>query len=460
MKMKKIAGYILILCGLLTATGCSDNSAKKEESSSAEVSQTTSVTEAAETSETDITAVTIVSSESKAGEEDKAENVLSESEIQLLKVNKRELYDSEWSDEHGIMLVESERSSVLLGSEEAERYPELAAELNRISSEQESDMKDEFSMLTELANEKLSYGSENFEPVVSELDAHVRRADNTVLSVLSEAYLNNGINSGYKWFEGRNYDTKTGRELLLSDVVTDIDKFAEAAQVKLISIAAKDVADCETVIKEYFEENDADEMQWTLDYNGITVYFSEGEISAAGFSTAAVTVSFAEHPDLFREKYTKAPEAYIVSFPVDSAFYTDFDGNGSCEELTVSDSYDEEAVFDATVDISVAELLHTDNFWAYDCEPYYVRTADGKNYLYLFAEQETQMYLYVYDISTEAISRVGEANVSPFYNDGISAVLIDPDSMHFDIFSTEVGTGILEGNDFFSVDTDGMPVRR
>ena len=69
------------------------------------------------------------------------------------------------------------------------------------------------------------------------------------------------------------------------------------------------------------------------------------------------------------------------------------------------------------------------------------------------------MYLYVYEITNSTINKVGEANLSPFYDDGISAVLTDPNNMHFDIFSDEAGGGISEGNDFFAISIDGMPAQ-
>ena len=140
-----------------------------------------------------------------------------------------------------------------------------------------------------------------------------------------------------------------------------------------------------------------------------------------------------------------------------SAFYTDLDGDGKGDEISISDSYDEEYNHYATMYIYVPEVYYAESFWAYDCEPYYIKTADGRNYIYLFTELETQMYLYVYEITNTTVTKVGEENVSPFYNDGISAILTDPNYMHFDIFSNEAGGGVSEGNDIFSVSVDGMP---
>jgi hypothetical protein len=278
------------------------------------------------------------------------------------------------------------------------------------------------------------------------------------LSILVDSYYYNGVfDSRSLW--GETYDVETGKEIMFSDVVTDIDGFAQVAENQLFNYVGEDVFSSDSVIDEYFEMYGADGTHWTLDYNGVTVYFSAGEIAGTGVGPMIVTVTFAEHPELFNSKYTEVPESYIAAMPLKLAYYTDLDGDGSCEELTVVDSYDEENDYYATLYISTAEVYYAESFWAYACEPYYVKTADGKNYIYLFAELETQMYLYVYEVANETISKVGEANLSPFYNHGISAVLTDPNSMHFEFFSDEAGGGISEGDDFFSTGFDGMPAQ-
>ena len=453
--MKRITGITLMLCALLMAGGCGADTDKTDESTSAAVSQADSSSTKSE--ETQATEVTVQSEQTGESTQEEAATEAVSTENSILKLNQKELYDYEWSDEYGISLVETEYSTILLDDEDAERYPELAAVLKEFSDLQEGYMNEEYDMLKELAETHISE-DESFSPLKSTYDRQVRRADGKVLSILVDSYYYNGeFDSRSLW--GENYDTETGEDLLFSDVVTDIDGFAQAVENQLFNSVGEDVFSNNNIIKEYFEMYGADGTHWTLDYNGVTVYFSEGELAGAGLGAVNVTVTFAEHPELFNAEYMDVPESYIVALPMTSTFYTDFDGDGSCEELTLTDSYDTENQFYATLDIYTADVSYTESFWAYGCEPYYVKTADGRNYLYFFTELETQMYLYVYDISSMMISKVGEANVTPFYNDGLSAVLTNPDSMHFDIFSDEAGGGVPESNDFFSVGSDGMPVQ-
>lgn len=456
--MKKITGIVLMLCVLLTATGCNGNTDKTDEITSATASQMTSASTVEETS---IVETTPVQNEQTVESTTEAETEVapSKTESKILKLDRKTLYEYEWSEEYGVALAELECSTIHLANEDAELYPELAKALSEECDLYEVNMLEEYDMLTEDAKEMFSSGAEGFSPLVSTLDVHVRRADNTVLSILYDSYYYNGMNDGSRSFWGGNYDTETGKELYLPDVVTDIDEFAKVVEAELFSTVGADVFYSDMIIEEYFKEYGADGTHWTMEYNGVTVYFGEGEIANSGFGAINLTMEFTEYPELFKEEYTTVPEAYIVGLPIKSTFLTDLDGDGNGDEISVVDSYDEENDYYATLYIYVPEVYYAESFWAYACEPYYVKTADGKNYLYVFAELETQMYLYVYEITNTTISKVGEVNVSPFYNDGISAVPTDTDSMHFDIFSDEAGGGISEGNDFFSVGFDGMPAQ-
>lgn len=231
-------------------------------------------------------------------------------------------------------------------------------------------------------------------------------------------------------------------------------------EAELFSTVGADIFYSDTIIEEYFKEYGADGTHWTLEYNGVTVYFGEGEIAGSGFGAINLTIEFAEYPELFNDKYTAVPEAYIVGLPMKSNFYTDLDGDGSSDELTIADSYEGEFGVDRTLSlrISTSETDYTEKLMANDCEAYYVKTADDKNYLYVLMELEAQTELYTFHITDTGINKVGTQTIAPHYSDQTVSVLTDPDNMHFDIF----GKADIEpvGDDFFTVGYDGMPAQR
>lgn len=76
----------------------------------------------------------------------------------------------------------------------------------------------------------------------------------------------------------------------------------------------------ETAIPDYFKNTPEEDITWVLEYNGITFYFDPGAVAPTIFGIQIATVTFAQYPDLFNEKYTAVPEAYIVNLPVSSSF--------------------------------------------------------------------------------------------------------------------------------------------
>jgi len=444
---------MMMLCVLLSATGCDNAPAKGEENS-----QTTSAATSDDVSST-VSAVQTEQTAEITTTENAIDIIPTENEIHILDIDKRIVHEYRWSDEDATPLVECEYTAIFLGSEDADRYPNLATVLTDIAAAEESRMKSEYAMLSESVDELAAMGLELQEPLASKNNAQVRRADDVVLSVLNDSLYQNGMNGGHRSFWGCNYDTKTGKELYLPDVVTDIKAFEKAVEDELFSTFGADVFYREDIIQEYFEMYGADGTHWTLDYNGVTVYFGDGEITDIGLGNISVTVTFAENADIFNEKYMTVPEAYIVSLPMKSAFYADLDNDGSSEQLTIYDRYDDEYDYYVTLDIYAADTSYTEDLWAYSCEPYYVKADNGRHYLYLFTELETQMYLYVYDITGVMVGKIGEVNVSPHYDDGISAVLTDPERMHFDIFGDGAGGGVPDGNDIFSIGIDGIPAQ-
>ncbi len=458
--MKRLTGLVLTLCVLLAAAGCSGDTEIITDSTSDASLQTTSAATAESSSKTEATVQTAESTTTtNTMSENPNDDVPVEKEVQILELNERTTFEYRWSEDTAMPLVECECASVVLGGEDSDRFSTLAAVLMDAADAEESSLKEEYKMFSETVDEMIGMGMELQTPLASKFDAQVRRADNIVLSVLTDCHYDNGMNGGHRSFWGSNYDTQTGEELHLPDIVTDMEAFTQAVEDRLFGTVGADVFYNDGIIKEYFDMYGADGTHWSIDYNGVTVYFGEGEIADIGIGGMNVTITFAERPDLFDDKYKAVPDAYIVSLPMKYTFYTDLDGDGSCEELSIYDRYDEENAYEAAVDIYIGDASYSESLWAYDCKPYYVKTSDDKHYLYLFAELETQMYLYVYDITGGTVIKVGEASVSPFYNDGISAVLTDPDRMHFDIFTDEAGGGVSAGDDIFVVGADGMPMQ-
>ncbi len=367
------------------------------------------------------------------------------------------LYD--WDDDR--LLVQSEYSHVTLWQEDAEKHPDLAEVLEQTANMVKRNMEDEYDNLCAIAREELPWAGENMKTSVSTLDIQVRRADSVVLSLLSDSYSDYGWIEDFRGMHGTNYDAQTGQELALNDVVDVSNDLANAVANELNRHQWAGDLDYRDAVQAYFANTPYDGFSWTLDYNGVTFYFADGDLEEPGNGGKTATVSFAEYPELFEEKYMAVPAAYMVELPLDSSYFTDLDGDGDLEELNVTGYFDSDVGMYAKFGIyaDAEGSYHYEDCFADGFIPYYVKTADGRHYLYLFCEQyeggPVPMFaLRVYDVSGGKAAGVGEMNAGPGYvpvdtyrvpTDPENFYLEDFDAMAQDMMPYAIGpTGLPE----------------
>ncbi len=321
-------------------------------------------------------------------------------EIKFLSLNKEYISHYEWYEDTSTMLVRSEYSDVTLDKSMEKQYPLLAKTLAETSAMRKRAMEDEKDNYIAFATEDFKKDSENFSTYVSALDVQVRRADSIAVSIL-EDYSTKDSRS----FNGINYDTESGKELRLADVLTDTSQIPTVVEKEIMSrIGEDDESAGDTAVVEYFKNTPEDSITWTLDYNGVTFYFNSGDIAPTNFGIQVVTVTFAEYSDLFNEKYTVVPDEYVVSLPVSAPFYSDAVGNNETDEIIVSGDYDDNTKFYHTISVN-SETSEYEIEWFSYVEPYYVRTADGKSYVCVFSvnneEEGKNFTLSVYELKND-----------------------------------------------------------
>lgn len=447
-KAKRAAVLLMALCILLCLCACGDSSSETPSTQSPQQSEQPS------TPAPDVP-------EPPYQESTEAETTLlpNHSAVRTLSLQKQlyNLYD--WDDD--ALLVESEFSHVTLWNEDAVKYPQLAQALDQTANMVKRSMEDEYDNLCTAAREELPWTGENLPPSVSTLDIQVRRADSVALTLLSDSYSDYGWIEDRRTMHGTNYDTQTGQELALNDVVHVSNALAAAVADELNSHQWTGDIDYRDAVEAYFANTPYDGISWTLDYSGVTFYFTDGDLEDPGNGGKTATVSFAEYPQLFEEKYMAVPDAYMVALPLDSSFFTDLNGDGDLEALNVT------GYFDNDVEMYTKFGIYADASGSYQYEdcfaggfiPYYVKTEDGHHYLYLFCEQDDGsgpipvMFLVVFDVSGGRLTRVGKMNVAPGYiSDGIYRIPTDPKAFYLDDFDSTTQDMMT-----FAVGAAGMP---
>lgn len=394
-KIKKFVGILLTLCFMAAFTSCGEESPQ-------EVAPN-------ETTHT-------------------AENEISE-EITVLSLNKEYISHYEWYEDYPEMLVRSEYTDVTVDKSMEKEYPLLAKALLETSNMRKRTMEDEKDNFIVDAKEDFLNNSESFSTYVSTLDVQVRRADSIAVSILEDY-----ATESFRSFSSLNYDTESGNSLALSDVVTDITKLPAIVEKEVASRMWQGDFDGETAIPDYFKNTPEADITWIIDYNGITFYFNPGNIAPTNFGIQTVTVTFAEYPDLFNKKYTAVPDAYIVSVPLTSSFFTDLTDDGRAEELIVSGNYDPDGRYYYTLGIYSENSNYEVDWFAYDLNPYYVKTADGDSFLYVFSDgseaEDRQMTLIVFSLKNGEIKQVSEMNLGMLYRDNNTFALpTDPNNL-------------------------------
>ncbi len=353
-KRKRFIGILLTLCFVITMTSCGENDPQEAAS--------------------DETALSV-------GAETKTD-------IEILQLNKEYVSHHEWYEDYPKMLVRSEYTDVTLDKSLEKKYSSLAKALSEASVMRKRAMEEEKDNLLSFATKEFMNDGEAFSTHISTLDVKVRRADSIAVSLLEDYASENS-----RAFSGYNYDTESGKLLALSDVVSDISKLPEAVEKLLMARIGEDEPFGETAVKDYFVNVSEEDIRWTLDYNGVTFYFNAGAIAPTNFGVQTVTVTFAEYPDLFTEKFTSVPDAYTVSLPLSAPFFTDITGDKKADEITVSGNFDSDGRFYTTIAVCTDKSEYEDDLFSYGLDPYYVKKADGNSFLYVFSlnsEDETR----------------------------------------------------------------------
>lgn len=439
--MKKIICLLLSVCMLLCLTACQGDAGHPQGMES------TVPTESQDTTES-----TIAVPEQTAAEH--------------LTLGK--YFSQQWEWEEDILLALSEYNGVTLLGNSTHKYLALTETLDQTRRMIAHSMEDEFDNLLATAKDELALlGADSFVTKASTLDAQIRRADSVAVSLLSDSYLVYG-NINDRGLHGTTYDTATGEQLMLTDVIKDMSKIPAIVKKELTSHTWTGDFTAETAVEDYFRDTPEDDLAWTLDYNGVTFYFGNGDIAEIGrHGRLAATVPFAEYPDLFEKKYIAVPDSYMVELPLKHPFYTDLDGDGTLEELDVTPVLNESGLFYESFDIYTdtdAQYYHVE--FSADItrrtggyHPYYIKTSDGRHYLYVFAEGSklaaSDMELYVIDITGGEFKEVGDMHIAPGYVQGdYTWALTDPNNMMLENFE------LMEETAAYHVGDDGMPVRK
>ena len=316
-----------------------------------------------------------------------------------------------------------------LADESAEAFPALAKGMEAWNKAEEARSEETLKELETASEELHEYRPDIADDMTlsSEIRAQVYRADSAAVSIFHDYYVFQGGVHGYYSYSGVNFDPETGNELKFTDVVKDPARFWALVD-EIFQTNYTDIYEYMTNVREYMAEHDPDNpgmsggsdneagsdnanasggledsgMCWAIDSEGLTVYFNPYILGSYAMGAQSAKIFFADHPEVFVEKYTKTPDSYVLPVVDGQLLEIDADGDGKREKVEVLKEPEDpnyEYGYLKWV-INVGDRTHEINDMCYDADFYIVKSG-GQYYLYIFEISDNDyQILGVFDLKT------------------------------------------------------------
>lgn len=388
----------------------------------------------------------------------------------------------EWEDDYESTKYYVQYQTVFVSNDYASKYPELSEALLQFSEAAEQGAYGTADWLSEIYEEEKEFrqqeaaeGYDYYIDIYDESSYEVVRAD-SVAVCLNDHYSSytGGAHGNYGVY-GTTFDSQTGQVLNIGDIVTDMDKLADAIVEKLNEnypdtwFFVDD--DLRTDIMTRVDEG---RLNFTLGYDGVTISFNPYEIASYADGILFAPLTFAEYPELFNEKYTKAPESYMINMVGMYAELGYTSSQGDSKVVSVIPAYaSEEDMYSSISEYegikvvcgnsAEGELYIEDYGW--DIESSFVVTPSGE---YLLIESTgasdvTTIYVVALGDKPEVLQRFTFSNIDGEWVDGFDiekyaeTVIYTPENIVLSHRIDILGTNFWRAH--YAMDDTGMLIR-
>lgn len=240
-----------------------------------------------------------------------------------------------------------------------------------------------------------------------------------MVSWLEEEYVfSGGVHPDY-FYKTTNLDSASGESIALSEVISDINLLPALLEEKITTkYNYVTFGDLQEIFNSYSDKD----YCWTLDYQGITFWFSPYEIAPYSVGLLSTKILFDENDELFAEKFKSAlPDTYAVALPIGNALGQeiefDLEDDGKSDVIYVGQTPDHTGsyyMFKAVV--NGAEYLDEINY-AYGFDAYLVHK-DSKNYIYTVSYSDGAYNMFhALEINGDGIRQIAEMSGTQFNSD-------------------------------------------
>lgn len=361
-----------------------------------------------------------------------------------------ENYRSEWNNGGSLLDVTYDSLSVTEGE-----YPELAAALKDYHEGCEREVADwKQQYLPEVYG---SFGTEYFRPYEYQKTVLPQRMDSRLVSFAVQNYEYLGGAHGGTYFESRTFDSVSGKELALADVVNDLSQLSDALVRELEENYPMEYADGSyrerAEYRVFGDDQNREVRGWALGYYGMVFYFDSYELGAYSMGCPEVIIPFAKYPGLFREEYTQIPEEYAVCLRKGGTLYDDTDGDGVPEEVYIVSYNSGEGYGEEKIQIYIDKTLTDFASYGWFDKACLMRQKDGTLYLYVGAiGGGDEGFLHIFRIDGENAVYIGDDESWGYFH----LEMMEKPSCFKLVYDLDA-LGTYYGYRYSCVGSDGMP---
>ena len=359
-------------------------------------------------------------------------------------------YDGEWDDADQTPIITSRCDKVYV---QGDGYDALKQSLTSLNKKLVSQNKEEYASYKKEAEDMRNNYPEMKQSYVCNYEFNPVRFDHTVVSMYWLKYYDLGGAHPSSVTEYHNFDTQTGKELELGDVVKDLPGFRIYVKGELSDQKEEKglFEDYETTVDSLFAGTDGyGPLEWCITKTGVRIHFDQYVIASYAAGAVEVEVPFAGNEAMFQTDYIgKASEGWAEKIsPWETVTY-EHEENDTSVSYHFDDAADGYDTRNITIEREQGGKKKEFTMELYG-QPQYgwiVMTDDGHPYLYTEIQSENDWRtMEVFDLKGEEIRHVGTSNDSPH----------DPDGFYLTRRVDALGT--YDAYRKFHVGESGMPV--
>lgn len=385
----------------------------------------------------------------------------------LALIKAREKYD--FTDENGTKIATGHRDIVRLSPatdisnvDMTQIFSKLNKSLNSLMDKNKREYESEFNSMKEYYTGD-DEAMEIYLPFFMEQEVSITRADSTVLSIaVSNSEFTGGAHPNYG-ISCYVFDSNSGRELTLSDVIKDkkglADKIMKAIDPQVDLMVDKDF---------FVSGVENDTLQFMLDQVGITFYFSPYDIAPYAAGVVTATIPYKGNEQRFNQIYSYTPYKYISPIATGFSYVDIFEGErpyGDVGTLNTYFAHDDE-YGNSELIVSIGEVGDSQKAPAADSvQYYYVRTEGVGGYIYAQANFDDDVSkLYIWEVGNDRAGKV-TLKFNGIYDFGTMVcpgTFDDTNISYFALLTDTISMPLTEKRDsgWYFVGYDGVPVKR